>query len=47
MGVKAIATPAAREPGPVVTRLGSLTVATVDAIGVVVRRWIQCSAGSS
>jgi len=38
-------TPAALEPGPLVTRVRSLTVANVDSIGFVVRRWIQCSAG--
>src|SRR6202165_2322719 len=45
MSLNAIATPAAREPGPLVTRWRSLTVAKVDSIGSVVRRWIQCSAG--
>jgi hypothetical protein len=43
MSLKAIATPAAREPGPLVTRVRSLTVAKVDSIGLPVRRWIQCS----
>jgi thioredoxin reductase (NADPH) len=38
--LNAIATPAAREPGPLVTRWRSLTVAKVDSIGLVVRRWI-------
>ena len=28
-----------------VTRCRSRTVANVDSIGLVVRRWIQCSAG--
>src|ERR1700680_1714354 len=45
MSLNAIATPAAREPGPLVTRWRSLTVAKVDSIGLVVRRWIQRSAG--
>ncbi len=45
ISLKAIATPAAREPGPLVTRVLSRTVAKVDSIGFVVRRWIQCSAG--
>ena len=31
MSLKAIATPAAREPGPLVTRVRSLTVAKVDS----------------
>jgi hypothetical protein len=35
MRLKAIATPAAREPGPLVTRVRSLTVAKVDSIGLV------------
>jgi hypothetical protein len=30
---------------PLVTRWRSLTVAKMDSIGLVVRRWIQCSAG--
>jgi hypothetical protein len=41
MSLKAIDTPAAREPGPLVTRVRSLMVAKVDSIGLVVRRWIQ------
>src|SRR5664279_6189241 len=41
MSLNAIATPAAREPGPLVTRWRSLTVAKVDAIG-----W-WCAGGSS
>ena len=45
MSLNAIAIPAAREPGPLVTRWRNLTVAKVDSIGFVVRRWIQCSAG--
>jgi hypothetical protein len=48
MSLNAIATPAAREPGPpLVTHCRSLTVAKVDSIGLVVRRWTQCSAGAS
>jgi hypothetical protein len=42
MSLKAVVTLAAREPGPLVTRVRSLTVAKVDSIGLVVRRWIQC-----
>ena len=38
MSLNAIATPAAREPGPLVTRCRSRTVAKVDSIGFVVRR---------
>ena len=45
MSLNAIAPPAAREPGLLVTRWRSRTVAEVDSIGLVVRRWIQCSAG--
>ncbi len=45
MSLKAIARPAAREPGPFVTRVRWRTVAKVDSIGLVVRRWTQCSAG--
>jgi hypothetical protein len=45
MSLNAIATPAALEPGPLVTLVRSRTVAKVDSIGFVVRRWIQCSAG--
>ena len=43
--LKAIAMPAAREPGPLVTRWRSRTVAKVDSVGFVVRRCTQCSAG--
>ena len=43
--LNAIAMLAAREPGPLVTRCRNRTVAKVDSIGLVVRRWIQCSAG--
>ena len=35
------------EPGPLVTLVRCRTVAKVDSIGFVVRRWIQCSAGQS
>ena len=45
MSLKAIAIPAAREPGPLVTRYRSRTVAKVESIGLVVRKWIQCSLG--
>ena len=39
------ASPAVREPGPRVIFVRCRTVAKVDSIGFVVRRWIQCSAG--
>ena len=45
ISLNAIASPAAREPGPLVTFVRCLTVAKVDSIGLVVRRWTQCSAG--
>jgi hypothetical protein len=45
MSLNAIATPAPREPGSLVTRVLSRTVAKVDSIGFVALRWIQCSAG--
>lgn len=41
----AIANPAAREPGPLVTFVRNRTVAKVDSMGFVVRRCTQCSAG--
>ena len=47
MSLNAMASPAAREPGPLVTLVRCRTVAKVDSIGLVVRRWIQCSAGKS
>jgi hypothetical protein len=34
-------------PAPRVTLVRSLTVEKVDSMGLVVRRWIQCSAGKS
>ena len=37
MGLNAIARPAAREPGPLVTLVRCLTVAKVDSIGLLVR----------
>jgi hypothetical protein len=40
-----MASPAAFEPDPLVTLVRWRTVAEVDSIGLVVRRWIQCSAG--
>jgi hypothetical protein len=43
MSVNAIASPAAREPGPRVILVRCRTVAKVDPIGFVVRRWIRCS----
>jgi hypothetical protein len=45
--VKAIASAAALDPWPLVTFVRSLTVASVDSIGLVVRRCTQCSAGQS
>lgn len=47
MSLKAIARPAALDPGPLVTLVRSRTVANVDSIGFEVLRWIQCSAGKS
>jgi hypothetical protein len=41
----AMARPAALDPGPLVILLRLRTVAKVDSIGLVVRRWIKCSAG--
>jgi hypothetical protein len=41
---KAIASPAACEPRPLVTLVRCLTVVKVDSIGLVVRRCTQCSA---
>ena len=40
-----MASPAAREPGPLVTFVRCLTVAKVNSIGLVVRRCTQCSHG--
>jgi hypothetical protein len=45
MSLNAMAMPAAFDPGPLVTLVRCRTVAKVDSIGLVVRRWIQCSAG--
>ena len=45
ISLNATASPAPREPGPLVTLLLKRTVAKVDSMGFVVRRWIQCSAG--
>src|ERR1017187_1358041 len=47
MSLKAMASPAAREPGPLVTLVLSLTVAKVDSIGFEVFKCTQCSAGKS
>src|SRR5512146_2653368 len=44
MSLNAIASPAAREPGPLVTLVTLVrwrTVAKLDSIGLVVRRWAQ------
>ena len=35
------------DPQPLVRRVRCRTVANVDSMGLVVRRWIQCSAGKS
>lgn len=40
-----MASPATRLPAPLVTLVRSRTVAKLDLIGLVVRRWVQCSAG--
>ncbi len=45
--LKTMASPAAREPGPFVTRVRRRTVANADSMGLVVRRCFQCSAGKS
>ena len=45
MSLNAIASPAAREPGPLVTLVRCRTVANVDSIGLVVHRRTRCSAG--
>src|SRR5215471_16485838 len=45
ISLNAIARPAAREPGPLVTLVRCRTVAKVDSIGLVVRRCTQCSHG--
>jgi hypothetical protein len=41
ISLDAVAIPAAFEPGPLVTLVRCRTVAKVDSIGFVVRRWIQ------
>ena len=43
----ATAKPAFREPAPLVCRVRALTPAKGDSMGLVVRRWRQCSAGKS
>jgi hypothetical protein len=45
--LKTIVRQAVRLPLPLVRTVRSRTVANVDSIGLVVRRWIQCSAGKS
>ena len=45
IGLNAIASPADREPGPLVILVRCLTVAKVDSMGFVVRKCTQCSAG--
>jgi hypothetical protein len=47
MSLKAMARPAALDPGPLVTRVRRRTVENVDSIGFEVFRWIQCSTGKS
>jgi hypothetical protein len=47
MSLNAIATPAARNPAPLVTRVRNRTVENVDSMGLVVFRWIRCSAEKS
>jgi hypothetical protein len=47
MSLNAMAMPAALDPGPLVILVRFRTVAKVDSMGLVVRRWIQCSAGWS
>ena len=42
-----MARPAVLEPGPLVTRVRSRTVESVDSIGLEVLRCSQCSAGKS
>lgn len=42
MSLKAMASPAAREPRPLVTLVRWRTVAKVDLMGLVVRRCCQC-----
>ena len=42
---RAIASDAVLEPAPLVTPTRSRTVAKLDSIGLVVRKWRQCSAG--
>ena len=44
--LKAIARPASREPGPLVTLVRSRTVANVELIGSVVLKCSQCRPGS-
>ena len=45
MSLNTMASPAARDPAPLVTLVRSRTEANVDSIGFVVCGWIQCSAG--
>jgi len=47
MSLNAIASPAAREPGPLVILVRCLTVAKVDSIGLVTGMKISGVAGSS
>ena len=45
ISLNAMASPAARDPGPLVILVRCRTVAKVDSIGLVVRRCTRCSAG--
>ena len=47
MSLNTIASPASRDPDPLVRFVRARTGAKVDSIGFVVRRWIQCSAGDA
>jgi len=46
-GLKTIVRLAMRLPLPLVFAVRKRTVAKVDSIGLLVRKWIQCSAGKS
>ena len=47
ISLKAIASPAALDPAPLVVRVRSRTVAKADSIALDVRRWIQWAVGQS
>src|SRR5713101_8499455 len=42
ISLKHMASPASREPGPLVTSVRARTGENVDSMGLEVRRWIQC-----